>query len=90
MDRASPRSLFLTLTALNRADRMSLAECLQMEFRVAVRQTAGAEFKEGVRAQVIDKDRNPKWDLEFKPSREEENFFFRQLGEGETAELALN
>jgi enoyl-CoA hydratase len=58
----SPTSLKLTLRLL-RAGRTSasLAECLQRELGVGLQVLRNPDFYEGVRAAVIDKDRNPKW-----------------------------
>ncbi len=58
----SPTSLKLTLRLL-RAGRKSssLVECLEREFTVASELLRNSDFYEGVRAAVIDKDRNPQW-----------------------------
>lgn len=58
----SPTSLKLTLRLL-RAGRKSssLVECLEREFTVASELLRTHDFYEGVRAAVIDKDRNPQW-----------------------------
>lgn len=58
----SPTSLKLTLRLL-RAGRKSsgLVECLEREFTVASELLRNRDFYEGVRAAVIDKDRNPQW-----------------------------
>ncbi|MBB4567361.1 enoyl-CoA hydratase/isomerase family protein [Rhizobium leucaenae] len=58
----SPTSLKLTLRLL-RAGRnsASLAECLDRELGACLRILYNPDFYEGVRAAVIDKDRNPKW-----------------------------
>ncbi|AVA20289.1 MULTISPECIES: enoyl-CoA hydratase/isomerase family protein [unclassified Rhizobium] len=58
----SPTSLKLTLRLL-RAGRSSasLAECLNRELGACMRILYNPDFYEGVRAAVIDKDRNPKW-----------------------------
>ncbi|NKX54726.1 enoyl-CoA hydratase/isomerase family protein [Arthrobacter mobilis] len=59
----SPTALKVTLASLRRARSLgSLEEVLDQEYRVALRCLEGAEFAEGVRAQVIDKDRAPRWD----------------------------
>jgi enoyl-CoA hydratase len=49
--------------ALLRAARKSasLGDCLAREYTAARFMLAGPDFREGVRAAVIDKDRNPKW-----------------------------
>ena len=58
----SPTSLKITLR-LYRQGRMasSLRECLEREFAITAGMIAGQDFYEGVRAAVIDKDRNPRW-----------------------------
>jgi len=40
-----------------------LRACLQIEFRVAVQITSTPDFIEGVRAAIVDKDRNPRWSI---------------------------
>ena len=60
--RKSPSSLRITLSALRTAASLgSLDECLDREFRMAVVRTHQHDFMEGVRAAVVDKDRNPRW-----------------------------
>lgn len=59
----SPTAVSVALEALRRArDLPSLEACLDMEFRISVTFFEGSEFREGIRAAVIDKDRNPQWD----------------------------
>lgn len=62
MRRASPLSMAATLAlvAAARGDR-SIRESLAREFRFTARATAESDFLEGVRAQLIDKDRTPRW-----------------------------
>ncbi|MFY7064527.1 enoyl-CoA hydratase/isomerase family protein [Nocardiopsis changdeensis] len=58
----SPTSVKVTLEALRRArDLPGLAEVLEQEYRVSCAALDSPDFVEGVRAQIIDKDRAPKW-----------------------------
>ena len=58
----SPRGMVVTLKLLRLArTSSSLEECLVREYRAALEVFASDDFREGVRAAVIDKDRNPKW-----------------------------
>jgi enoyl-CoA hydratase len=58
----SPRGMVVTLRLLRLARASSsLEECLVREYRAALEVFASDDFREGVRAAVIDKDRNPKW-----------------------------
>lgn len=58
----SPTALKVTLELLRRARRSnSLKECLIREYNSALAVFVSSEFVEGVRAAIIDKDRNPKW-----------------------------
>lgn len=62
MDGRSPYSLALTLDLLEAgAGFPSLEACLVREFRAACYCLGVADFYEGVRAAVIDKDRDPRW-----------------------------
>lgn len=58
----SPIALAVTLTAVRRAAHLqSLEEVLQQEFRVSAASLKSHDFVEGIRAQLVDKDRNPAW-----------------------------
>jgi enoyl-CoA hydratase len=58
----SPRGMVVTLKLLRLArTTSSLEECLVREYRAALEVFASDDFREGVRAAVIDKDRSPKW-----------------------------
>lgn len=58
----SPRGMVVTLKLLRLARASSsLEECLVREYRAALEVFASDDFREGVRAAVIDKDRSPKW-----------------------------
>jgi enoyl-CoA hydratase len=58
----SPRGMAVTLRLLRLARASSsLEQCLVREYRAALEVFRSDDFREGVRAAVIDKDRNPKW-----------------------------
>lgn len=58
----SPIALAVTLTAVRRAAHLpTLEEVLHQEFRVSVASMKSHDFVEGIRAQLVDKDRNPQW-----------------------------
>jgi enoyl-CoA hydratase/carnithine racemase len=60
IEKASPTSLKLTHRELTDAPD-GFRDCITREFRIAFRLMEGPDFIEGVRAQVVDKDREPKW-----------------------------
>ena len=58
----SPVALKVTLKSLRRAaDAASLEEVLDDEYRVSSASLDSHDLVEGIRAQVVEKDRNPKW-----------------------------
>lgn len=59
--RMSPTSLKLTLHALRAGEGASIEQCLKLEYRMVSAIKQGHDFYEGVRAQLIDKDRSPNW-----------------------------
>jgi enoyl-CoA hydratase len=62
LNEKSPRGMVVTLKLLRLARKSSsLEQCLVREYRAALEVFASDDFREGVRAAVIDKDRNPKW-----------------------------
>jgi enoyl-CoA hydratase len=57
-----PFSLKMTLRALRAARGYGRLEpCLELEYRLALACLARPDFREGVRAAVVDKDRHPRW-----------------------------
>ncbi|MET4478072.1 enoyl-CoA hydratase/isomerase family protein [Bradyrhizobium sp. F1.13.3] len=69
LNEKSPRGMVVTLKLLRLArTASSLEECLVREYRAALEVFRSDDFREGVRAAVIDKDRNPTWS----PSRVED------------------
>ena len=59
--RMSPTSLKLTLHGLRAGRGASIEQALKLEYRMVSAIKSGHDFYEGVRAQLIDKDRSPKW-----------------------------
>lgn len=58
----SPTAVKTTLAALRRARALdTLEEVLEQEYRVSMAALGWPDLAEGIRAQVIDKDRNPRW-----------------------------
>lgn len=58
----SPISVAVTLEALRRASKMiSVDEVLAQDLVIARNLMTDGDFVEGVRAQLVDKDRSPKW-----------------------------
>lgn len=58
----SPTGVSVTLEALRRSrEATSLEEVLDQDYRVSSTFLEGTELVEGIRAQMIDKDRTPRW-----------------------------
>ncbi len=57
----SPLSVTVTFEMVRTAGDMSLDEVLERDFRAGSGISAQPDLREGIRAQVIDKDRNPQW-----------------------------
>ena len=62
MRQASPTSLKITLRNLREAASFKrVEECFRQDYRIALACIAGHDFIEGIRAAIVDKDRNPAW-----------------------------
>lgn len=63
MSRNSPLSMACTVEALHRlrGPSLTLRKALELEYRYTYRAMEHGDFLEGIRAQIIDKDRNPQW-----------------------------
>lgn len=57
----SPTSLEIAFRQISRGGGLDIAGCMKMEYRILRRILVGTEFYEGIRAAIIDKDRDPKW-----------------------------
>lgn len=85
LEQCCPLSLKITHRHIRECSKRSFRENLTVDYRLAVRLLEGSEFREGVRAMLVDKDRNPTW----RPARLEDvhsdtlDAHFAPLGEGE-------
>ena len=60
--RSCPLSVACALELIRRVRKVeTMEEALALEYRFTARSMSDGEFIEGIRAQIIDKDRNPKW-----------------------------
>jgi enoyl-CoA hydratase len=57
----APTSVKVTLRAVRAARSMTLRQVLDQDFRFARHFLGRPDLTEGIRAQVVDKDRNPRW-----------------------------
>ncbi|WP_029087961.1 enoyl-CoA hydratase/isomerase family protein [Brevibacterium album] len=57
----SPLSVAVTFEMVRTAGEMTLDEVLERDFAAGVEIAKHPDLREGIRAQVIDKDRNPQW-----------------------------
>ncbi len=79
----SPTSLKLVFRQLREGRALDLKACLAMEYRLALRVLPRHDFREGVRAALIDKDRAPRWQPSSLAGVGELDAFFASLGENE-------
>ncbi len=79
----SPQSLKIVFRQIRAAAHLDLRECLGVEFRLATRALASHDFREGVRAALVDKDRSPKWQPASLAGVVDVDAFFAPLGSAE-------
>ena len=60
-NKGAPSSIAVTFALWQRVPRMSLAEVFRLEYWASLGFCAHADFAEGIRAVLVDKDRNPQW-----------------------------
>lgn len=58
---ASPTSLAVVQAQLARDPKLSIEDVFRRELAIAVACTRAPDFAEGIRALLVDKDRNPRW-----------------------------
>ena len=61
MAQKSPTSMKLALAQMQAGGALTFAEAMRTEFRIVSRIATGHDFREGVRAVIIDKDNKPAW-----------------------------
>ncbi|WP_280509854.1 enoyl-CoA hydratase/isomerase family protein [Nocardia farcinica] len=84
----SPVALKVTLRSLRAARELdSLEAVLDEEYRVSIASLGSHDLAEGIRAQVIDKDRNPRWSPATLAEVTDEQVaaYFAELGDKELA-----
>jgi enoyl-CoA hydratase len=83
----SPTALKVALRSLRNARKQtSLEEALNEEYRVSIACLGSADLVEGIRAQVVDKDRSPQWSpprLEDVSEQDVESYFTPLVGSSE-------
>lgn len=83
----SPTSIKLALAQVRKGGELDFDTCMTMEYRLSQACMAGHDFYEGIRALLVDKDKDPKWS----PARLEEvddadiEAMFAPLGEYDLA-----
>ena len=83
LEKLSPVAMKVTLEQIKRGKEMTLEEVFKMEYRLSQRFMQGTDFFEGVRASIIDKDKNPHWQYKtvFETPDEEIANYFDKLSE---------
>jgi enoyl-CoA hydratase len=79
----SPASVKIVFRQMREGRNLDLKQCLAMEYRLAMRVLPSHDFREGVRAALIDKDRNPKWQPSSLAAVGNIDMFFASLGADE-------
>ncbi|XP_062000694.1 3-hydroxyisobutyryl-CoA hydrolase 1-like [Rosa rugosa] len=95
LKKASPISLKITLRSIREGRMQGVGECLVREYRMVchvVRGEISKDFREGCRAILLDKDKNPKWEpckLELITDEMVDHYFSKLDGDEELEELKL-
>ena len=61
MARVSPLALAVVFEQIKRGTQIDIEEAFQMEYGISQRFMQHSEFFEGVRALLVEKDKNPVW-----------------------------
>lgn len=85
LKKKSPSSLKVTLRLIRAGSRLSFDEALRLEYRVSQHFVGSHDYREGIRAALIEKDHNPQWkpDMPESVSTADVDAYFTELSEGE-------
>lgn len=61
IEKKSPAATVMTWRMLTEGQRLDLEDALRLEYRLARDRVVSADFAEGVRAAIVDKDHAPRW-----------------------------
>lgn len=62
LSRMSPSALKVAFRQIRAGAALEFEECMMLEYRLSQRVVPGHDFREGVRALLVDKDMSPRWD----------------------------
>lgn len=87
--RNSPTSVAVAFRQIRMGADKTLADCMRMEYRILVRMLKGPDFYEGIRAVIVDKTNDPKWQPETADALSNERIdgYFEPLGADELADV---
>lgn len=85
LNKFSPTSLKVCHRELELGKKLSLHDCLKMEYRMALHHAAGSDLHEGARALLVDKDNKPNYNLKTLHDVTEKDVerFFKPLANGD-------
>jgi len=89
MSKASPTAMKVVFEQLRRARTMTLLDVFHMDYRISQAfMVKKKDFFEGVRAQLVDKDKNPKWDPPTLQQVNDVEDYFKPLPAGEEFQVS--
>jgi enoyl-CoA hydratase len=87
LSRMSPTSLKVTLRQLRKCRALTYPEIIAIEYRLSQRMATHPDFREGIRAVLVDKDQRPRWNPATLAEVRDEDLeaYFAPLGSAEWA-----
>lgn len=81
----SPTSLHVAFRQIRAGGRLSMDDCMRMEFRILSRMLTGHDFYEGIRATIMERDSSPQWQPASLDAVDpaDVDAYFAPLGDGE-------